>query len=294
MQELEFAKKLSELPAGTPLTGTAGGVMRRVHGIETGYLNMVRFALAIAVGMGVLAVGGAILWYAVVHMTTSETRNARDYFEAPTWDGVRHLVLPTPLEQQPSTTSPASQGSTTARGRRPVDERIDRIADNLNAQFSRNVGDETGFTDRYPRRLLESWVFQEPGMRQTYQADYVEQLIAASKTIGADPQINRIGSMDDRARVIMEALDAFRLAFLGRIEQAESRAAEARAHTAARRSEAAQGSIYLGLGGFGLLISMVLIVVLLRIEVHLRNQVHLQALAQAPRRRADSGSPADA
>ena len=149
----------------------------------------------------------------------------------------------------------------------------------------------TGFTDRFPRRLLEAWVLEESGLSRAYLADYADRLISVSEAIGKDPQINRIGSIDDRAQVIMDALDAFRLAFLARVEQAESRAAAAGASAARRRAEAAQGSFYLGLGGLGLLVSLVLIVVLLRIEVHLRNQVHLQALAQDGRQRADPGGP---
>ena len=266
--------------------------MGRVHGIETGYLNVVRVTLAIAVVLGVLAVGGAILWYVLAHMATTGTQTPSDYFESPAWESIRHRVLPTFPEQRAPGESPTGRDEQPAQSRPPVDERITRIADNLNAQFSRNAGDETGFTDRYPRRLLEAWVFDESGIPGTYLAEYTNRLIAVSETIGKDQQINRIGSIDDRARVIMEALDAFRLAFLARLEQAESRAAGANAAAAAKRAEAAQRSIYLGLGGLGLLLSLVLIVVLLRIEVHLRNQVHLQALARAGGRNADRSGQA--
>ena len=183
----------------------------------------------------------------------------------------------------------ARQAGTKRRARavHPSTSGSPEITDNLNAQFSRNAGDETGFTDRYPRRLIEAWVFDESGIPGTYLAEYAKQLIAASETIGNDRQINRIGSLDDRARVIMEALEAFRLAFLARLEQAESRAAGANAAAAAERAQAAQRSLYLGLGGLGLLVSLVLIVVLLRIEVHLRNQVHLQTLARDGGRNAE-------
>lgn len=261
--------------------------MGRVHGIETGYLNVVRVTLAIAVVLGVLAVGGAIVWYALAHMATTGTHSPSDYFESPAWESIRHRVLPTFSEQRAPGGSPSGQIEEPAHSRPPVDERITRIADNLNVQFSRNAGDETGFTDRYPRRLLEAWVFDESGVPGTYLAEYTNRLIAVSESIGKDPQINRIGSVDDRARVIMEALDAFRLVFLARLEQAESRAAGANAAAAEKRAEAAQRSSYLGLGGLGLLVSLVLIVVLLRIEVHLRNQVHLQTLASAGGRNAD-------
>ena len=261
--------------------------MGRVHGIETGYLNIVRVTLAIAVVLGVLAVGGGILWYALVHMTTSGTHYPTDYFESPDWESIRHRVLPTFSEQRGPDKAPSVRDEERGQSRQPIDERITRIADNLNAQFSRNAGDETGFTDRYPRRLLEAWVFDESEISGTYLAEYTNRLIAVSETIGKDQQINRIGSIDDRARVIMEALDAFRLAYLARLQQAESRAAGANSAATAKRVEAAHRSIYLGLGGLGLLVSLVLIVVLLRIEVHLRNQVHLQTLARAGGRNAD-------
>ena len=269
--------------------------MGRVHVIETGYLNIVRVTLAIAVVLGVLAVGGAIVWYALAHMATTGSHRPSDYFESPAWESIRHHILPTfPERRAPGgSRSPAGQDEAPGQGRPPVDERITRIADNLNVQFSRNAGDEAGFTDRYPRRLLEAWVFDESGIPGTYLAEYTNRLIAVSETIGKDQQINRIGSVDDRARIIMEALDAFRLAFLAQLEQAESRAAGANAAAAAKRAEAAQRSIYLGLGGLGLLVSLVLIVVLLRIEVHLRNQVHLQTLARAGGRNADASGQID-
>ena len=237
---------MSEVSPDASQTGSVGGVMRRVHGIETGYLNIVRIALAIAVSVGVLALGGAILWYAVVHVTSAGTHSARDYFEAPAWEGIRHRVLPTPVEEPASATSPAGRHDTPDQGRHPVDERIDKIADNLNAQFSRNAGDETGFTDRFPRRLLEAWVLEESGLSRAYLADYADRLISVSEAIGKDPQINRIGSIDDRARVIMDALDAFRLAFLARVEQAESRAAAAGASAAPEARGSGPGQLLSG------------------------------------------------
>ena len=133
---------MSEVSPDASQTGSVGGVMRRIHGIETGYLNIVRIALAIAISVGVIAVGGAILWYAVVHITSARTHSTGDYFEAPAWEGIRHRVLPAPVEEPASATRPADRHDAPDRGRRPVDERIDKIADNLNAQFSRNAGDE--------------------------------------------------------------------------------------------------------------------------------------------------------
>ena len=255
--------------------------MRGLYGIESGYLSAIRVAVAIAVVLGVLAVCAAILLYALVHTAAGGAREPSEYFQAPDWASVRHRVLPGLAEQRTSTDSPPGQNETPHSVRRPVDERIVKIAANLNAQFARSPGSETGFTDRYPRRLLEAWVFEESAMPQAHLASYVRQLIAVSEAIGEDPQINRIGSFDDRAQTIMRALDAFRVAFAARLEQAERLAADASAQAAVSRAEMLRRSLYLGIGGLGLLVSLALIVVLLRIEVHLRNQTASQTLAKA-------------
>ena len=123
------AVEYSSMRADSPnalRTAPTGGVMGRVHGIETGYLNVVRVTLAIAVVLGVVAVGGAMLWYAVVHLATTGTHTPSDYFESPTWESIRHRVLPTFPEQRASGERPAGRDEETGQSLPPVDERITR------------------------------------------------------------------------------------------------------------------------------------------------------------------------
>jgi len=246
-------------------------------------------AFLIVASLGVLVLAGAILWYAFIHSFTVATHDPSDHFVAPDWRLIRQSVLPTTAEQSASEENSTVRNDGFADRRRPVDERIKRLAENLNAQFSRNPGDETGFTDRYPRRLLEAWALEQSGLPPDFQADYVEELIVVSQAIGRDPQINRIGSLDDRAQAIMNALDAFRTAYLDQLEQAQSRASPSNADAAAHCEGAVQRSTYLGLGGLALLLLLALIVILFRIETHLRNQSHRRALAQAGRQSPDPG-----
>ena len=205
--------------------------MGRAAGRKIATPAALRVGLAITFTLAVLAAGGAILWYATPHLTGLRTQAPAqqvvapaeeavapaEEVEAPTWESVRQRVLPTPVEPPPPSESSASPAK-----RQPVDERITRIANNLNAQFSRDPGNKTAFTDRFPRRLLEMWVFQESGVPEPHLATYVDSLIAVSEAIGQDQQINRIGSIDDRAQMIVDALDAFREEFLEQVQRAES------------------------------------------------------------------------
>ena len=235
-----------------------------------------RVALAIAVLVGLLAVVIAIAWFAFVQFSSLGKPSLSDDVEVPSWESIRFRVLPLPQEQTTTDAAASAERSATGQRKAPVDERIIRIADNLNAQFQRNRGDERAFTDRYPMRLLEAWVFEDSRLPEFYLRAYLDALVAVSEAIGQDGQINRIGSLDHRAQVIMSALEAFREEFLVQAERAQNRVASA----ATSRSEAVTSSLYLGLAGLGLLFSLALIVVLLRIESHLRNQTYLQALAR--------------
>ncbi len=251
-------------------------LMRRVHKLETGYLNVLRVALAAVIVLGVLAVAGAAGWYLYVHLATAGERKATDYLEPPDWEAVRPSVLPTFTAAPASAADRAVTGDAAPDGRQGIDQRVLRIAEQLNAQFTRSAGDEAGFTDRYPRRLLESWILEE-SVPAVYLDEYIEELVAVSKEIGEDGRINRIGALDDRAQVIMNALRAFNEAYLANIAAAERRVAAERAAVVARRTEAASLGLLLGLGGLGLLVSIMLIVVLLRIEAHLHDQVRLRS-----------------
>ena len=253
---------------------------------ETATPRIPHIGLAIRGTLVVLAIGGTFLWYAPPSFSELvRTQGSAEEVEAPTWESVRQRVLPTPAEPPPPSETSASPPK-----RQPVDQRITQIANNLNAQFSRDPGNQTAFTDRFPRRLLEMWVFQESGVPEPHLAGYVEGLIAVSEAIGQDQQINRIGSIDDRAQVIVDSLDAFREEFLAQVQQAEGAQAAAdpvlpppqrEAKREARPSDFQFGSsVFLGIGAFALLAVLVLVVTLLRRRSQAQSQRALQTLLQ--------------
>ena len=233
----------SEVPVTKDLNNRS--VMGRIRNIETGYLRAVRAALAAAMLIGILALAAAVAMFFYGHLATAGSHSADHYFQAPTWETVRRKVLPT-LSAELTSANDEKTADESAPGRpKSPDPRILQIAEHLNAQFSRNMGNETYFTDRFPKRLLESWIMEE-SVTPAYLDDYVNELVGVSKAIGDDGRINRIGSLNDRAEVIMEALQAFNQAFLAEINEAELRAATVQSAANEQRTAAGNAALFLG------------------------------------------------
>ncbi len=156
-------------------------------------------------------VAGGCIWFLMASLAPAAA-HAADNPDAPTWEDVRRDVLPLAAPQQTR-----SAGRSDDFLRPSIDPRITEIGDNLNAQFARNPGHETGFTDAYPRRALESWVRERAGIPAEMHEAFIDALVVVSAEIGEDPMINRIGSVDERAKTIRDALTTYRDAYLLRV-----------------------------------------------------------------------------
>lgn len=232
--------------------------------IERWYIDLARLVVAMAIGVAAsAAIFGGILFGASA--VTSPAQDFRDSFVPPTWDDVRPAIIPI----APQHTRSPDVEPRVARTR-TLDPRISQIAANLNAQFARNAGQETAFTDTYPRRTLEAWASDTSTLPDDLRDHFVSSLIEVSRHIGDDPAINRIGSVTDRATTLRDALYAYRRDYIRLATAARERTDAANARIAADRSAAsAKALMYLG-GGAAVLLSLVVVVVLMRIEVHLR------------------------
>ena len=182
----------------------------------------VAMVLTIILVLSVLAAGG--IWFALT------------YFETPPWDEVRQEALPL---AQPEGGQPAREEGTTAASPPGVDPRVAQIAENLNKQFARNIGQETAFTDAFPRRALQSWINDRAGIPVDMREHFIDSLIVASRGIGEDPMINRISSVPDRVKSIQDALFAYRDEYLRRAEAASQRTAAAKRQPVIERAEEA-------------------------------------------------------
>lgn len=156
-----------------------------------------------------------------------------------------------------------------------IDPRFAEIGDSLNKQFARNPGQETAFTDAYPRRALASWVDERAGVPEELREDFVGALRRVSRNIGEDPVINRIGSVPDRADTIRDALAAYRDEYVRRAAAVRDEVAEGNRALEAERHASTANALVLGGGGAAILVFLLLVVVLMRMEIHLRRIVDL-------------------
>lgn len=241
------------------------GKKRTILGsVEGWYIDSVRAALSVAIIVAALGVVVAVIWYATATFGSSPL-NFGDRFVPPEWEDVRRAVLPLASPTQPEETT---ERRTMSVGP-DVDPRFTEIGDNLNQQFARNSGQETAFTDNHPRSVLQMWV--DAGVRAELREDFLAELIRASRVIGEDPAINRIGSVPDRADTMRRALTAYRDEYVRRADTTRDEVAAANRIRAAKRMESTANALMLGAGSVAATLLLVLVVVLMKIEVHLRS-----------------------
>ena len=132
----------------------------RLFVLETAYLNLLRFLLVATATIGLLSIIAAGAWWIVAQLS-ERTHTAAEFFEPPTWQAIRGSVLPVMAQPEISGQPDTSDDETIiedAPSIVDIDPRIDLIANNLNAQFERNTGKESAFTDTYPKVLIEEWI----------------------------------------------------------------------------------------------------------------------------------------
>ena len=234
--------------------------------IERWYLDLVRLLFAAAIVISACAIVLAGIWY-VSATFGSATHDFRDHFDTPDWEDVRRGVLPLAALEQVKRPAPEPDN---APSRPRIDPRTIEIADNLNRQFARNAGQETAFTDAYPRRALEAWINERAGVPAAMREGFINALIEVSRSIGEDPVINRIGSVPDRANTMRDALSAYRDEYLHRASTTRDQIGAANLKRATEQAASTTSALLLGSGGAAVMLSLVLVVVLMRIEVHLR------------------------
>ncbi len=243
-----------------------GKQLALLSSVERWYLDLVRVMLMIVVVLSASAIVVAGIWYGTAALS-SPALDFTDRFETPVWGDVRSGVLPLAGAESDQ---PAGEQQPPAPERPSVDARIAEIANNLNQQFVRNPDQQTAFSDAYPRRSLASWIRERAGIAPELQEDFIEALRDVSKEIGEDPIINRIGSVPDRVETMQKALVAYRDEYLRRADAARSEVVAANQGRSVEKAASTSNALLLGGGAAALMLSLILVLVLMRIEVHLR------------------------
>ena len=252
-----------------------GGSLKFIDKFETKYVDVYRILIVLVVFLTLsAAILASLYWFGVV--ASSEEHRSEDYFKKPSWSSIRLDVLPIVEETNSSAKRPnkdAEKNTGTAQNKEEeiyIDPRIVRIADNLARQFERNEGGVKQFQTMLPKRVLQDWLLNNSGVAYSWRDRFLSDIEAFSNEIGDDARINRIGSIDERAKMLISAMEAFLERYLESIGIAGSAARQMNEEESERRDEANTTLLYLLPICAYILLSLIALVVLIRVEVHLR------------------------
>ena len=218
---------------------------------EERYVGFYRWLLLIIGLLSLIAFLGLMV---SLSWSTSDTaiNEATNYFEKPQWNDLRREVLPLRMKRESR-----SKPETEVRKQLPVDQRVVEIQKNLLKQFSTDeMGDAKSY---FPTRLLNEWLLEE---------------VPVPPVIGSDDRIKRIGSLDGRAKIIMEAFETFVTKYLDRIDLARREALDEKSGADAAKALITTQILIAIPVAVGIFLSMIGLILLIRMELHLRKLAH--------------------
>jgi hypothetical protein len=246
-------------------------MMRWIDFFERIYVDLYRTLIVFVALLAVLAMLGAGLFYLSTVLQDKE-HHAEDLLTPPRWTDLRAEILPLSNGyENPDATSESGTGQTKQPPEVAIDERVARIHAELSRQFERNTNGVAAFRELLPQRMLQQIIFDGCTAGEGRPERCIEALHDYAQELGVDERINRIGDINARARTLLQALELW----FQRYQEAASDAART-ANSRDAAEEAAQGVAFATLvaatqTGVGILLAIILLVVLIRIEVHLRS-----------------------
>lgn len=236
-----------------------------VDRFEEGYVTFYRWLLFVFGALSIVAfsaLAASLLW------STSDTalEESDQYFSAPQWGDLRREILPLRVKMEDKRPSDTSKPE---KEEPPIDERIEKIKDNLLTSFS---GDELEEAQSFfSARLLNEYLLYEVPISRKWRQQMINDLVSVSLQIGKDDRIARIGSVAGRSEVIMDAVDLFVERYVAEAEAADSLALDIKMEEDIRKSTVTAtviGAIPIPVGVF---LSLIALVLLIRMELHLRH-----------------------
>ena len=233
---------------------------------EERYVGFYRWLLLIIGLLSLIAFLGLMV---SLSWSTSDTaiNEATNYFEKPQWNDLRREVLPLRMKRESR-----SKPETEVRKQLPVDQRVVEIQKNLLKQFSTDeMGDAKSY---FPTRLLNEWLLEEVPVPPDWKGRMLNDLVSAALVIGSDDRIKRIGSLDGRAKIIMEAFETFVTKYLDRIDLARREALDEKSGADAAKALITTQILIAITVAVGIFLSMIGLILLIRMELHLRKLAH--------------------
>ena len=118
--------------------------------------------------------------------------------------------------------------------------------------------------------MLDEWITRFSGVPTEAKPEFLEALVEVAREIGEDPMINRISSPQDRMKTVNQALEVFADQFSADYDRASQEARLAELNAARNLAETTQIALLSAGAGLVTLLSLVLVIVLMRIELHMQ------------------------
>ena len=234
---------------------------------EEKYVGLYRWLLLL---IGCLSLVGLIGMSAFLFWSTSKTLKepSADFFSKPSWQSVRREVLPLVVKPRERTLDRAPLPEVQER---PINPLVEEIRTNLLRQFDA-IEMETAEL-YFPKRLLNEWLMEEAAIQPEWRSQFLQDLTQAAALIGEDERIKRIGSVDGRAGTIMTAFDAYVTEYISNVNLAYETVDQKLQQDASRKA-ALTDQIFIAIPIMvAIFLSMIGLILLIRMELHLRQFV---------------------
>ena len=264
---------IQDLKSDNRLSGTMcienekRGWINMLERFESWYLVTIRVIFSLVVLVAFLTLVGSILWYGLARITAGD-HQILDYLSTPTWEEVRVVVLPLASTLDESLSSPEEDQSLQTEENNQDMTKLVKVGEYLDQQFERD--ENWRYTRQMPVRILDEWITRFSGVPAEAKPEFLEALVEVAREMGEDPMINRISSPQDRMKTVNQALEVFADQFSADYERARQDARAAELASAQNLTETTQIALLSAGAGLVILLSLVLVIVLMRIELHMQ------------------------
>ena len=242
--------------------------MKWIESFETKYVDGYRAVVVLVVAVCLIGLALTIGYWSKTK-ATPKVYVAKDDFSSLGWSDVKDSILPA-LEEAVDPDSESDSTSRKIEEKPLVDPRIVEIHTILSKQFERNKDGVQQFRTLVPKRYLQELLLENRLIPNSWSSRYIKDIRPLATSLSTDGRINRISSLEGRAETLILAIQGFTILYRDAIDEAKSEASLLN-EGEVKRQELADEILMKVLPIFvGVLLSIILLMVFIRIEVHLR------------------------
>ena len=245
---------------------------RALDRVEDLYLKSIRVFLGAVVLLVTLAMLGSLYWALYKTIWSSEVE-VEDHFVAPTWTQMRTEFLPVSASQTDLDSDSETQDTESSGAGAADDERLELVRDilsSLDRQYNLKDREEETFSSYYTPRAIHEWLTVRRGIPDELIDELLEAMESFADELGHDQRVAQINSESARRKLMISAIEEFVTAYLTTYKSAEGEVKALNAKTMVESAANRTLALIIAGGSLGMLLCIVLMVILLRIEMHLR------------------------